>query len=36
MHVELHPFHDRRLSRDLAVLCQRMEAAGLGSPLDGC
>lgn len=25
--VELRPFHDRRLTRDLARLCQRVEAA---------
>jgi hypothetical protein len=25
--VELRPFNDRRLTRDLAVLCQRVEAA---------
>jgi hypothetical protein len=25
--VELHPFNDRRLTRELAVLCQRVETA---------
>lgn len=27
VHVELRPFNDRRLTCDLAVLCQRVEAA---------
>ncbi len=27
LHVELRPFHDRHLTCDLAVLCQRVEAA---------
>lgn len=30
--VELRPFNDRRLTRDLAVLCQRVEAAQLRLP----
>lgn len=27
MRVELRPFNDRRLTRDLVLLCQRVEAA---------
>jgi len=33
--VELRPFNDRRLTRDLIELCQRVEAAQPGCPMDG-
>jgi len=35
VHVELRPFNDRQLNRDLAVLCARINEASPRLP-DGC